>query len=136
MFYFRYRRPGGGKVERFKLGAFPELSLAQARAACDACGRRPRRPQPATGAPGGDRGADLQGAGRSLPGEPNKKLAARSLDEKRRALLIYAKPLHGLRLAEVTKAQLIALFDRVTAEHGPVQANRVARISRPSSPGR
>jgi integrase len=126
VFYFRYRRPGGGKVERFKLGAFPNLSLAQARAKCDVLRgdvREDRSPQQARqeaiAAP------TFKARAEAYLANPNTKLAARTLTEKQRALLIYAKPLHGLPLAKVTKAQLIALFDRVSTQHGPVMANRV-----------
>ena len=127
VFSLRYRLPGGGKLERVTLGRFPEMSLSEARAKCDHLrgevrkGVSPQRVrQDAATAP------TFKTRAEAYLANPNKKLAARSLDEKRRALMLYAKPLHGLSLAAVTKARLIALIDRVTIAHGPVQANRVS----------
>ncbi len=62
--------------------------------------------------------------GRYLDARVRRELSARSVAEFERYLLRYWRPLHGLALAEIVRADIAAVLEELARERGGITANR------------
>jgi integrase len=121
----------GGRLRRYTLGPYPNLSLADARAKAKASLH--------AAAQGGDPAADkktecLAETVSALAGsyiEKYAKARKRSWREDERLIRKELLPVWGTRKAkDIKRRDVIALLDRIAARGAPIQANRVLALIR------
>lgn len=118
----------GAKQGRFKVGQWPELGADKARRQARdalAAARHGKDPQAAKETARSQAAVTLGAVAKlymQRKVEPSQR--PNTVAERRRHLDRDWKPLHGLALAKVTKAQVAAEMARIATNHGPIAANR------------
>jgi integrase len=119
------RKPGAKHPARVKIGEPPEMGLSEARDRARALMRDPGALAVRDKAKAERFGAladRFLAHGRTKRG---RELRPATLREYRRALLGYAKPLHGLPVGEVRRADAAAVIRAAATNSGPTTAMRV-----------
>lgn len=127
-FAFRYRPRGGKRIERVTIGAYPDVSLRDARARADKLRRQV---------------ADGENPSARRREAPTRSFAAladrylreharrfkRSADKDERNLRLHMLPRWGdWDFARITRADVIALVERLISDGKPTLANHVQRL--------
>jgi integrase len=118
----------GRKQRRMTLGTFPAVTLAKARRTASelhASVHRGEDPAAARDQRRRQAGDTVEAMLKPYLAEKGPKLAPRTRPEIERHLLRYAKPLHGLSVASITRRDISALTTDLAASAGHATANNV-----------
>lgn len=133
-FSYRYRDPKSGKVARFTLGKYPDLSLAAARRTVDALrekvasGINPMEAKRKERAASASRSFEAVSE-RYLTEHAERKKAPRSVAEDRRLLNKHVRPKwRRRRIDDIRRSDVIELCEPLVAAGKGVLANRVQSL--------